>query len=71
MGRRRPQNVDDAELLDGKRAAVLASILASFLIPTPEKQVDPTMEIGHLRIELAAVHEEPAAIRKLLTIDKG
>ena len=48
----------------------LASILASFLIPAPEKQVDPTVEIGELKAELAAMHEELKAIRGLLTADE-
>ena len=48
----------------------LASILASFLIPAPEKQVDPTVEIGELKAELAAMHEELTAIRGLLTADE-
>ncbi len=47
----------------------LASILASVLIPQPQKQVDPTEEIGELKTELAAVHGELTAIRELLTVD--
>ena len=42
----------------------LASILASVLIPRPEKQVDPTAEIGELRTELAAIHGELGALRR-------
>jgi hypothetical protein len=48
----------------------LASIFASVLIPPPEKQVDPTVEIGELKTELAAMHEELTAIRRLLTVDE-
>ena len=44
----------------------LASILASVLIPAPEKQADPTAEIGELKDELAGVREELSAIRALL-----
>lgn len=45
----------------------LASILASVLIPAPKKQVDPTAQIGELKAELAAVHDELTAIRELLS----
>ena len=48
----------------------LASILASFLIPAPEKQIDPTVEIRELKAELAAMHDELTAIRQLLTVDE-
>ncbi len=48
----------------------LASIFASVLIPPPEKQVDPTAGMGELKIELAAMHEELTAIRRLLMIDE-
>jgi len=44
----------------------LASILASVLIPTPEKHADPAAEIGELKDELAGVREELSAIRALL-----
>jgi voltage-gated potassium channel len=44
----------------------LASIFASILIPPAEKQIDPTVEIGELKTELAAVHGELTAIRELL-----
>jgi len=47
-----------------------ASIFASVLIPPPEKQVDPTVEIGQLKTELAAVREELTAVRELLTVDR-
>ena len=46
----------------------LASILASLLIPAPKKQVDPSAELGELKSELAAVHDELTAIRELLTV---
>ena len=48
----------------------LASILASILIPQPEKQVDPAAEIGELRTELTAMHEELTAIREFLIADE-
>ena len=48
----------------------LASILASILIPAPKRQVDPTAEIGELKSELAAMHNELRAIRELVTVDK-
>lgn len=47
----------------------LASIFASILIPPPEKQVDPTAEIGELKTALAAMHEQLTAIRDLLSVD--
>ena len=48
----------------------LASIFASVLIPPAEKQIDPSAEIGELKTELAAMHEELTAIRGLLTGDE-
>lgn len=48
----------------------LASIFASVLIPPPEKQTDPAAEIGELKAELAAVHDELTEIRHLLTAGK-
>ena len=48
----------------------LASIFASVLIPPPEKQVDPMAEIGELKTELVAVHEELTAIRGLLSAER-
>jgi voltage-gated potassium channel len=48
----------------------LASILASVLIPAPEKQIDPTVEIRELKTELAAMHGELTAIRELLDGDE-
>lgn len=47
----------------------LANILASILIPVPEKQIDPTVEIRELEAEVAAMHGELAAVRELLSRD--
>ena len=47
----------------------LASILASLLIPQPEKQVDSTAQIGELKTELSAVRGELTAIRELLAAE--
>jgi voltage-gated potassium channel len=48
----------------------LASIFASILIPPPEKQVDPTAEIGELKAQLVAMHEELTSIRELVSLDR-
>lgn len=48
----------------------LASIFASILIPPTEKQIDPTVEIGELKTELAAMHHELTAIRELMSADE-
>jgi voltage-gated potassium channel len=48
----------------------LASIFASILIPPPEKQVDPTAEIGELNAQLLAMHEELTSIRELVSLDR-
>jgi len=48
----------------------LASILASVLFPTPEKQTDSAAPIGDLKSELEAMHGELTAIRELLTVDE-
>ena len=48
----------------------LASIFASVLIPPPEKQIDPTAEIGELKTQLGVMHAELTAIRDLLSVDQ-
>jgi voltage-gated potassium channel len=48
----------------------LASILASVLIPQPREQRDPAKELGELKAELAAVHEELTSLRDLLAADR-
>jgi voltage-gated potassium channel len=44
----------------------LASILASVLIPAPKQQADPAKELGELKAQLSAVHDELTAIREAL-----
>ncbi len=47
----------------------LASILASVLIPAPVDQAGAAAEVGDLKVQLAAMHDELTAIRELLSAD--
>ena len=48
----------------------LASILASLLIPAPQEQASSAAEIGELKAELVAMHDELTTIRELLTVEQ-